>query len=101
VLLVCNYVIVFFLCDTNTQQTGGFETIVELMMADPRIDPTANDNDAIRVACKNGHAQVVEVLLANSRVNPSVGENTLISHAAGAGQDKVRVVSPTSSTSKI
>ena len=44
---------------------------VQLLLADPRVNPSANDNLAIWRASENGHAEVVRLLLADPRVDPS------------------------------
>jgi hypothetical protein len=56
----------------------GRTTVVERLLADPRVDPAANDNYAIRLASQNGHATVVDVLLADPRVDPAVDDNKTI-----------------------
>ena len=33
----------------------GYVNIVELLLQDPRVDPSGNYNDAIRLASTNGH----------------------------------------------
>ena len=45
---------------------------VRLLLADPRVDPTARNNEAIRMARQNGHADVVRLLLADPRVEPDI-----------------------------
>ena len=37
--------------------------IVRKLLADPRTDPTAGDNIALRVAKQNGHEEVVKLLM--------------------------------------
>jgi hypothetical protein len=39
------------------------------------VDPSAEDNDAIRVAVKNGHEEIVKILLQDPRVDPSSLDN--------------------------
>jgi hypothetical protein len=46
----------------------GFKDIVELLLKDSRIDPTADDNEALRSAIRNGHKDIVDLLLADPRV---------------------------------
>lgn len=76
---------------------GHFE-IVRLLLADPRVDPAANDNKAIKFAI-NGHLaqnacfEVVRLLLADPRVDPSVQNNFLIRIAVErAHTDVVRLL---------
>jgi ankyrin repeat protein len=59
----------------------GRESIVELLLADPRVDPSAKENEAIRVTCCNGNEGVAELLLADPRVDPSDKENEAIRQA--------------------
>jgi hypothetical protein len=40
----------------------------QVLLADPRADPTCDEQYAIGVAAQNGHASVVELLLAETRV---------------------------------
>ena len=40
-------------------------------MSNPRVDPSAKCNEAIRKASENGHVQVVKSLLKDSRVDAS------------------------------
>ena len=40
------------------------------ILADPRVDPSADNNFAIRIASEKGHMDVVKVLLADPRLSP-------------------------------
>ena len=40
----------------------GHTEIVKMLLADPRVDPTANDNYAICVASGNGHVEIIIML---------------------------------------
>ena len=51
-------------------QFGHIE-VVKLLLADKRVDPSANDNCAIYWAAENGYNRVVELLLKDGRVDPS------------------------------
>ena len=42
---------------------------VRLLLNDPRVDPSADDNYAIRCASENGHVEVVKLLLNDPRVD--------------------------------
>ena len=46
-----------------------------MLLLDPRVDPSAQNNKAIRIASENGHIEVVEILLKDPRVDPSVKNN--------------------------
>ena len=59
----------------------GYTEIVKLLLADERVDPTWNDNKAIRVASKKGYTEIVKRLLSDSRVNPEAFDNEAIKSA--------------------
>ena len=42
---------------------------------DPRVDPSDEDNFAVRYAAAKGHAEVVALLLNDSRVDPGAENN--------------------------
>ena len=48
---------------------------MRLLLADPRVDPSADNNYAIRWAAYNGHTEVVRLLLADPRVDPGAIAN--------------------------
>ena len=56
----------------------GHTEIVKMLLGDPRIDPSTNNNCAIRKASKYGHIQVVKLLLSDPRVDPSAHYNCAI-----------------------
>ena len=56
----------------------GYVNIVERLLEDKRVDPSANDNYAIQLASSNGYLQVVERLLEDKRVEPSADDNYAI-----------------------
>ncbi len=60
-------------------------TFVELMLADERVDPSANYNLAIRWASSYGHHESVSLLLADSGVDPSACDNYAIRLASYNG----------------
>src|SRR3989304_2972515 len=62
----------------KTYAEKGDSEIVELLLADPRVDPSAVNNWTIRFASENGHDKVVELLLADPRVDPSADNNFAI-----------------------
>jgi hypothetical protein len=57
---------------------NGHVEVVKLLLNDPRVDPSAYNNDAIRWASKYGHVEVVKLLLNDPRVDPSVANNYAI-----------------------
>ena len=46
--------------------------MVERLLQDSRVDPSDQDNYAIRYACLYGHAAIVKRLLQDCRVDPDV-----------------------------
>jgi len=54
-----------------------------------RVDPGAEDNWAIKLASRNGHAEVVRLLLADPRVDPSAEDNWAIKLASYHGHVEV------------
>ena len=57
---------------------NGYLEIVQELLKDNRVDPSANNNDAIQWASGNGHLEVVEELLKDNRVDPSANDNYAI-----------------------
>src|SRR5262249_28628481 len=55
----------------------------------PRVDPTADDNFAFRMASENGLIEVVKLLLTCPGVNPAVEDNYAIRKAATHGHLKI------------
>jgi hypothetical protein len=45
-------------------------TATRRILADGRVDPSAMDKGALRLAAKHGHAAVIEQLLAHGRADP-------------------------------
>ncbi len=69
---------------------NDYAKVVEILLKYERVDPTAEDNYAIRYAAANGHAEIVEMLLKDKRVDPAADDNYAIRNAAANGY--VRVV---------
>jgi hypothetical protein len=51
---------------------------VKSLLKDPRIDPSAYNNYAIRSASERGFQEIVEILLKDNRVNPADDNNWAI-----------------------
>ena len=43
--------------------------IIKTLLTDNRVDPSVNNNEAIRDASSNGHIEIVKLLLADSRID--------------------------------
>jgi hypothetical protein len=59
------------------------------LLADPRVNPAAHDNNAILVASEKGCDSVVKLLLADPRVNPTANDDEAIRMASQEGHDLV------------
>ena len=64
---------------------AGDATMVDLLITHFGVDPTTDDNRAIRAATANGHLQIVDRLLQDPRVDPSIDNNLLIRTATANG----------------
>jgi len=54
-----------------------------------KVDPSINNNYAIRYAALNGDVELVKTLLQDPRVDPSDNDNSTIRHAALGGHDLI------------
>uniref|UniRef100_A0A6C0CL55 Ankyrin repeat protein n=1 Tax=viral metagenome TaxID=1070528 RepID=A0A6C0CL55_9ZZZZ len=59
------------------------------VLADPRVDPSADNNYTIRLASDSGHTEIVERLLADPRVDPSALNNEAIRLASENGYTEI------------
>jgi ankyrin repeat protein len=69
-------------------KTGDVEK-VRLLLTDPRVDPSANNNVAIQQASHNGHLEVVRLLLTDPRTDPAADDNDAIQWASRNGHLEV------------
>ncbi|PRP75765.1 hypothetical protein PROFUN_15591 [Planoprotostelium fungivorum] len=60
-----------------------------LLLARPKVDPLAWDNEAIKIAASNGDCELVELFLADPRVDPSAGNNQAIINASYYGHMEI------------
>lgn len=65
---------------------NGHVQMVERLLADPRIDPSAANSYALWLAVSHDQLHVVERLLADPRVDPSARENQSIRYAIDDGR---------------
>ena len=65
-------------------KTGDAE-LVDLMLQHPIVNPSADNNYAIRYASQQGHVAVVDRLLQDPRVDPSALNNNAIRYASYYG----------------
>jgi DNA-binding protein YbaB len=63
---------------------NGHTEVVKLLLSDSRVDPSAEDNEALIETAEQGHVEIVKLLLSNSRLEVSVEMiQDLLSFAAG------------------
>src|SRR3989304_1464205 len=63
--------------------------IVKLLLQYPIVDPSDENNRAIRLASRNGHVEVVKLLLQDPRVDPSDKNNYAIRYASENGDVEI------------
>jgi hypothetical protein len=63
----------------------GHIAVLDRLLDDDRVDPSADDNCAVRWAATSGHLAVVMRLLQDVRVDPSASNNFAIWVAAACG----------------
>ena len=61
---------------------NGNYLVSKVLLADQRVDPSDNDNEAIIWASSGGHLDIVKLLLADQRVDPSHNDNEAIRKAS-------------------
>jgi hypothetical protein len=66
--------LLFHTFTTFSEADNHYESVY-ILLKDSRVDPSAKDNEAIKLASYNGHKKVVEILLMDSRVDPSAQDN--------------------------
>jgi hypothetical protein len=64
---------------------NGHVEVVRLLLTDPRVDPSAQNNYAICGASENGYLKVVRLLVTDPRVDPSTLDNYAIRFASQNG----------------
>ena len=62
---------------------------MKLLLNDPRVDPSADNNFSVRRASANGRVEVVKLLLNDPRVDPSADNNDAIQQASRYGNSEV------------
>ena len=63
--------------------------VVKLLLANDKVDPSADNNRAIRFTSQNGHLEIVKLLLANDKVDPSADNNYAIRLASLNGHSEI------------
>ena len=54
---------------------------LKLLINDENVDPSYNNNNAIRFSSENGHTEIVELLLNDKRIDPAYDNNWAIQSA--------------------
>lgn len=57
--------------DIDQPARAGHTTVVAVLLADGRADPSENDNSALKWSAEEGHTAIVKLLLADPRVDPA------------------------------
>lgn len=65
--------------------THGWLEVVDRLLADPRIDPTADNNAALMWAIDKGHTPIALRLLADPRIDPAAPQFPVFRQAAAVG----------------
>lgn len=63
--------------------------VFRLVLKDERVDPSAKDNYAIRIASEKGYVEVVKLLLQDKRVDLSACDNEAMRLAARNNHNEV------------
>ncbi|KAJ3270844.1 hypothetical protein HDV01_007393 [Terramyces sp. JEL0728] len=66
-------------------ETGKGSQLLQQLMVDNRVDPSAKNNYAIRIAAKVGNTENVKLLLQSPSVDPTANDNEPIISAVVAG----------------
>ena len=62
---------------------------IKCILADKRINPSANGNRAIAIASGVGLTEIVKILLSDKRVDPSINKNMPIREAVRGGHTEI------------
>jgi ankyrin repeat protein len=67
----------------------GAPDIAHMLLADPRVDPSAMNQYALRWASRFGHTEIVGMLLADPRVDPSANRLYALAWASWKGHTEM------------
>ncbi|CAH6421579.1 Hypothetical protein POVR2_LOCUS399 [uncultured virus] len=69
---------------TDVVRTGNHAIVRAILTSYPAIDPSAEDNEALKIAIGRGHFEVVKILLADNRTRATIlYEELLVAVSAG------------------
>lgn len=60
--------------------------IARALLLDKRVNPSANNNEAIQDACRFGREEIVKLLLQDGRADPSINHNIAVMMAAAKNE---------------
>ena len=63
----------------------GHDKVVRVLLRDKRVDPTAEDNFCLQIACSKGYSRLLELLLRDKRCDPSKSNSIALWIAAESG----------------
>ena len=72
-------------CASDYRCARDLAEVVELLLADHRVNPAANGNEARKAASKNARPRTVQLLLGDFRMNPAVDNNVVLYQADNNG----------------
>jgi len=72
-------------CNLRHAVDNGYTEVIDLLLTDSSIDPSAYSNYSIMEASVRGYIEIVKLLLADPRVNPSMNNNYAIREASRNG----------------
>ena len=71
-------------------EAGDVYTFKQLLSnPESRVDPSSDNNYAIRMSCKNGHLELVELLLKHPMVSPQAEDDYCIRLASQNGHVEI------------
>ncbi|KAI8892338.1 hypothetical protein BC833DRAFT_625931 [Globomyces pollinis-pini] len=65
------------------------DDIVRILLEDGRLDPSEDNNSAIKFAARYGYAEILKILLKDKRVDPAVERNYAIRYASECGRTDI------------
>jgi len=75
----------------DTSENGRIE-VVKLLLTCPGVDPTDDNNCAIRWASQSGYTEVVKLLLTCPGVDPTAENNHAIQNASAGGHIELIII---------
>jgi hypothetical protein len=73
----------------NLKKKWVNKDVISILVKDLRINPSADNNNAIKWAIESGHTEIVKSLLNDPRVDPSAKDNDAIREASQNGHTEI------------